>query len=99
MINFTVRICYYNTYLNFGRIIIGDPNNLRLNAVEGDVFEDLCDGDRYARIQASLPKGCSPLTSILFFDEIQRDAKGFVSGEGIIIVGGVFSKQARESRI
>jgi hypothetical protein len=44
-----------------------------------------------------LPKRCSPLTSILFFDEIQRDEKGFVSGEGIVIVGGYFSQQARES--
>jgi hypothetical protein len=37
------------------------------------------------------------LTSILFFDEIQRDQKGFATGEGIIIVGGFFSKEARES--
>jgi len=29
---------------------------------------------------------------LLFFDEINRDAKGFVSGDGIIIVGGFFNR-------
>jgi hypothetical protein len=76
---------------------IADMANLRLNARSSDTLADLCDGARYARIQATLPIGTSALTSILFFDEIQRDEKGFVSGEGIIIVGGFFSKDARES--
>jgi hypothetical protein len=76
---------------------IADIANLRLNARASDSLEDLCDGARYARIQATLPTGTSALTSILFFDEIQRDEKGFVSGDGIIIVGGFFSKDARES--
>ena len=71
--------------------------NIRLNARTSEFFADLCDGARYARIQATLPVGTSALTSILFFDEIQRDEKGFVSGEGIIIVGGFFTKDARES--
>jgi hypothetical protein len=73
--------------------------NLRLNARSSDSLADLCDGARYARIQATLPIGTSALllTSILFFDEILRDEKGFLSGEGIIIVGGFFSKDARES--
>jgi hypothetical protein len=71
--------------------------NLRLHARNSDSLGDLCDGARYARIQATLPVGTSALTSILFFDEIQRDEKCFVSGEGIIIVGGFFSKDARES--
>ncbi len=71
--------------------------NLRLNARSSDSLDDFCDGARYARIQASLPVGTSALTSVLFFDEIQRDEKGFVSGDGIIIVGGFFSKDARES--
>ena len=72
-------------------------DNLRLNARTSDSLADLCDGARYARIQATLPEGTCALTSILFFDEIQRDEKGFVSGEGIIIVGGFFTKDARES--
>jgi hypothetical protein len=67
---------------------IADVANLRLNATSSDTLADLCDGARYTRIQATLPIGTSALTSILFFDEIQRDEKGFVSGEGIIIVGG-----------
>ncbi len=72
-------------------------DNLRLNARTSEALADLCDGARYARIQATLPVGTSALTSILFFDEIQRDEKGFVSGEGIIIVGGFFTKDAWES--
>jgi hypothetical protein len=71
--------------------------NLRLNARTSDTLADLCDGARYARIQETLPGGTSALTSILFFDEIQRDKKGFVSGEGIVIVGGFFAKDAWES--
>ncbi len=71
--------------------------NLRLNARNSDSLGDLCDGARYAHIQATLPVGTSALTSILFLDEIQRDKKGFVSGEGIIIVEEFFSKDARES--
>ena len=68
-----------------------------MNARTSDVLSDFCDGARYGRIQAAIPKGSSALTSVLFFDEIQRDEKGFVSGEGIIIVGGFFMKDARES--
>jgi hypothetical protein len=76
---------------------IGDPDNLILNARDSDTLADLADGARYARIQAAIPQGCSALTSLLFFDEIQRDQKGNATGEGIIIVGGFFSKDARES--
>jgi len=75
----------------------GDPDNIILNARENDYLADLCDGARYARIQSAIPEGTSALTSLLFFDEIQRDQKGFATGEGIIIVGGFFSKDARES--
>ena len=70
----------------------GDPDNIILNARENDYLADLCDGARYARIQRAIPEGTSALTSLLFFDEIQRDQKGFATGEGIIIVGGFFSK-------
>ena len=75
----------------------GDPDNIILNARENDYLADLCDGARYARIQSAIPEGTSALTSLLFFDEIQRDQKGIATGEGIIIVGGFFSKDARES--
>jgi hypothetical protein len=33
----------------------------------------------------------------LFFDAINRDKKGFNTGDGAIIVGGFFRKYARES--
>jgi hypothetical protein len=53
-----------------------DPENLRLRASDSEWLEDYCDGERYRRIQEALPEGTCALTSILFFDEIQRDAKG-----------------------
>ena len=55
---------------------VDDPANLRLLAKDSDIFNDFCDGARYNRIQHSLPEGTCALTSVLFFDEIQRDAKG-----------------------
>ena len=50
-----------------------------------------------ARITAALPPATAALTSILFFDEINRDAKGFETGDGGIVVGGFFTRAARES--
>jgi hypothetical protein len=49
-----------------------------LRARDSEWLEDYCDGERYRRIhiQEALPEGTCALTSILFFDEIQRDAKG-----------------------
>ena len=58
---------------------VADPANLRLVATNSDFLEDLCDGARYQRIQNALPLGTCALTSILFFDEIKRDAKGIRS--------------------
>jgi len=55
---------------------LGDPNNLRLLAMESEILNDFCEGARYHRIQQALPEGTCALTSVLFFDEIQRDAKG-----------------------
>lgn len=74
-----------------------NPKNIVLNARERPWLDDFTDGERYQRIQNAIPRGASALTSILFFDEIQRDQKGFATGEGIIIVGGFFAKEARES--
>jgi hypothetical protein len=76
---------------------IGNEDNLRLKARTSDILSDFCDGTRYACIHAAIPKGSSALTSVLFFCEIQRDEKGFVSGEGIIIVSGFSRKDARKS--
>jgi hypothetical protein len=33
------------------------------------------------------PLGTAALSSVLFFDEINRDSKGFVFADGVIIVG------------
>ncbi len=72
-----------------------NPTNIVLNAREQEWLDDFTDGERYKRIQNAIPRGASALTFILFFDEIQRDQKGFATGEGIIIVGGFFAKEAR----
>jgi hypothetical protein len=42
------------------------------------------------RIYEAIPQGTAALSSVLFFDEINRDSKGFVSADGVIIVGGFF---------
>ena len=60
------------TFVNY----VDDPANLRLLAKESDILNDFCDGARYNRIQQALPEGTCALTSVLFFDKIQRDAKG-----------------------
>ncbi len=49
------------------------------------------------RIFAAIPKNISALSSILFFDEINRDQKGYATGEGAIMVGAFFNKDARNS--
>jgi hypothetical protein len=77
--------------------LASDPANLSLFPRDNDNFDDFVDGERLQRIQGALPKGAAALTSILFFDEIHRDEKGFASGDGAIVVGGFFTKHARES--
>ena len=39
-------------------------------------YEDFVDGERVKRVYAALRPGCSALTSVLFFDAINRDKKG-----------------------
>ena len=58
---------------------------------------DYCHGARMQRIHESMPRGSAALTAILFFDEINRDQKGFASGDGANIVGGFFRHRVRES--
>ena len=43
------------------------------------------------------PRGAAVLTAVIFFDEINRDQKGFATGDGAIIVGGFFKQRVRES--
>ena len=65
------------TFMNFVTHV-ADPANLRLLAQDSEILNDFCDGARYHRIQQALPEGTCALTSVLFFDEIQRDAKGLL---------------------
>jgi len=58
----------------------------------GSSYDDFCEGDHMKRIYDTLPEGTAALTSVLFFDEINRDSKGFVTGDGVIIVGGFFNR-------
>ena len=77
--------------------LAADPTNLCFWPRDMPHYDDYCDGARLARITAALPPGTAALTSILFFDEINRDAKGFETGDGGIVVGGFFTRAARES--
>ena len=77
--------------------LAADPNNLCFWPRQSPQYEDYCDGARLARITAALPPGTAALTSIIFFDEINRDEKGFETGDGGIVVGGFFTRAARES--
>ena len=73
--------------------LAGDPSNLKLFPDQNSTYyDDYADGERLSRIDATLPEGAAALTSILFFDEINRDAKGFETGDGAIIVGGFFNR-------
>jgi hypothetical protein len=71
--------------------------NLAFFPEASDTLHDYCHGDRLRRIHEALPEGSAALTAVLFFDEINRDAKGFASGDGAIVVGGFFRQRVRES--
>lgn len=73
------------------------PQAFALFPVESVHLNDFCHGEKMNRIFKAIPKDTSVLSAILFFDEINRDQKGFVTGEGAVIVGAFFNKEARES--
>ena len=58
--------------------LAADTNNLQLFARDSDWYEDFCDGERMHRVENVLPYGTAALSSIIFFDGIHRDVKGFV---------------------
>ena len=64
---------------------------------DGDAFDDYSNGERWARVQKSIPAGTAALMCVLFFDELNLDKRGFATSDGIIIVGGNFRRRARES--
>ncbi len=59
--------------------LASDRNNLQLFARDSDWYEDFCDGERMHRVENALPYGSAALSSIIFFDGINRDVKGFVN--------------------
>jgi hypothetical protein len=71
--------------------------NLALFPEDSNSLHDYCHGARMKRIHESMPRGSAALTAVIFFDEINRDQKGFSSGDGAIIVGGFFRQRVRES--
>jgi hypothetical protein len=71
--------------------------NMAFFPEESNALFDFCHGARMKRIHESMPRGSAPLTAVIFFDEINRDQKGFSSGDGAIIVGGFFRQRVRES--
>jgi hypothetical protein len=77
--------------------VAGRDDNLALFPQSGDDLKDFCDGDRLRRIHNSLPKGAAALTAVIFFDEINRDQKGFNTGDGALIVAGFLKQRVRES--
>ena len=84
------------------RLLVFSPvaarkDNLALFPESGEVLHDFCNGDRLRRIQATLPEGTAALTAVIFFDEINRDQKGFATGDGALIVGGSLKQRVRES--
>ena len=77
--------------------LAADPCNLCFRPEVRRYYEDFCDGSRMHRVEADLPKGTIALGCILFFDEVNRDEKGFATGDGGVVVGGFFRKHVRES--
>ena len=73
-----------------------DARNLAFFPEPGDL-RDYCNGARMQRVHDALPSGAAALTCAIFFDEINRDQKGFNTGDGAIVVGGFFRAQIRES--
>ena len=77
--------------------LAADTGNLCFAPEITSEYYDLCSGERWRRIHATLPEGGHALTCLIFFDEIYQDQKQFVSGEAAIIVGGNFRIEQRES--
>jgi hypothetical protein len=66
------------------------PGAFAIFPEDSEFLDDFCHGDKMKRIFAALPRHTSCLSSILFFDEINRDQKGYATGDGAIVVGAFF---------
>jgi hypothetical protein len=73
------------------------PSTFALFPVESEYLDDFCHGEKLKRIYNAIPRNTCVLSSILFFDEINRDQKGYATGEGAIVVGAFYNKEARNS--
>ena len=56
--------------------LAAEARNLQLFARHTEWYEDFSDGARMHRVQNAIPPGTAALSSILFFDGINRDVKG-----------------------
>ena len=62
--------------------LAADMDNLAFKPrLQHGYYEDFVDGDRLKRIYAALQPGSFALTSVLFFDSINRDKKGSYYGQ------------------
>ena len=97
-----VTFTFYDPTDMMIRLLVLSPigaraENLALFPEASNALHDFCHGARLRRIYETIPDGAAVLTAVLFFDEINRDAKGFASGDGAIVVGGFFRQRVRES--
>jgi hypothetical protein len=98
----TVTFTFIDPTDAFCRLIMLGPlvaheKNMSFFPRDGLFYEDFADGERLRRITEELPSGAAALTSVLFFDEINLDQKGYQTGDGVLIMGGFFKRRARES--
>ena len=78
--------------------LAANDKNLSFFHRDGDYYADFADGERMRRICEEMPAGAAPLTSVLFFDEINLDQKGYYrTGDDVLLMGGFFNRAARES--
>ena len=83
--------------LMLGPLAANEENLRFFPCSDNDYYADFEDGERLRRIHEELPAGSAALTSVLFFDEINLDQKGYTTGDGFLIMGGFFTSKARES--
>jgi hypothetical protein len=59
--------------------LAAQEKNMSLFPREGLYYEDFVDGDRLRIITEELPAGAAALMSVVFFDEINLDQKGYTT--------------------
>jgi hypothetical protein len=97
-----VRFKFFDPTDTLLRLLLLSPigahaDNMAFYPEASNVLHDFCHGARLRRMYETIPEGAAVLTAVLFFDEINRDDKGFATGDGAIVVGGYFRQRVRES--